>query len=129
MLKKNSALLFLTIYLFSATTTRELLKLPYEVDHYYQHNTQNKQIGIISFQNLLYNKGAASHVSRKDDNRLPFKSTHINTGGSFISLTPPLFIEISHKPDNQKNRGFQIPTHLHFFSRLQAAIWQPPRNC
>ena len=48
----------LTIYLFSFTEVKEVLKIPALIEHYQEHKSENKNISIIGFIALHYLSGS-----------------------------------------------------------------------
>lgn len=127
--EKITASLLLAIYLFSATATRELLKLPVLAEHYYDHRKENKNIGFVAFLIMHYYTEDGTDKDAEEDNQLPFKSAEHAATVSFISLTPPLSIEIVPNPESENNNSFGIRNDLFLPSQYLAAIWQPPRHC
>ena len=118
--------MWLVIYLLSATAFTELLRLPVLVTHYYHHKEINRNIGIILFLKQHYSSAKNNNNNSKEDNQLPFKSTH-TYAVNLISLPALISCEISTKKEWLKITSFYIPNHLQLPDKFAANIWQPPR--
>ena len=118
--------MLLVIYLLSANVFTELLKLPVLVTHYYHHKEINSNIGIILFLKLHYSCAKNNNNNSKEDNRLPFKSTH-TYAVNLISLPALILSETSTKKEWLEITSFYIPNHLQLPDKFGANIWQPPR--
>jgi hypothetical protein len=127
--KVIAAFFLLTIYMLSATASREILKLPLLAEHFYDHIEENRNTGLISFLVMHYYTEDGTDVDADEDNQLPFKSAEYPVSFSFISLTPPSITASLSKPDSENNQSFGMHTELFIPSQYLAAIWQPPRYC
>lgn len=125
--RKTASLLLLTIYLFSATNAKELIKLPLLVEHFYDHRAENKYIGLITFFIMHYSSEDGTDKDAKEDNQLPFKSAELATV-SVVSVTPPSFIKLF-TPEIEIKTSFNIGNDLLLPSQYLNKIWQPPRDC
>ncbi|MFN8362366.1 MAG: hypothetical protein U0T85_01475 [Cloacibacterium normanense] len=65
--------IFLTIYLFSFTEVKEVLKIPALIEHYQEHKSENKNISIIGFIALYYLSGSQKDSDYEKDMKLPLK--------------------------------------------------------
>lgn len=129
LIRKIAAFIFLSVYLFTATATMELFKLPALVSHYYDHRDENKFITISTFliQHYFYEDGTDKDA--EEDNKLPFKSLENANSVSLISLSPPNLLEYVHNTKEEINNLFGIYTNQFLPSQYLSAIWQPPRYC
>lgn len=127
--KKAIAIFFLIAYLFSATELNQLLKLPFMVRHFIEHNEKDKGVGLLNFLCLHYHDHGMKNAKDENDMKLPFKS-HENCVSSSLSVFIPAHFEgfvvkliaISEKE--------QIPYSEDFISSaFLSSIWQPPKSC
>jgi hypothetical protein len=128
-LKKLTAILFFTVYLFSATEAHQLLKLPIIFQHYKEHKEEDKNISFLYFLNMHYMHGSPVDDDYDRDMQLPFKST-----GDCLSSASPCFVPsvtdipvikavvITKKKNIAAQQSFLIAPYL-------SAIWQPPKFC
>lgn len=124
--KRIPAFILLAVYLFSATASREFLKLPVLVEHYLDHMEENKGIPFIGYLIQHYYTEDGTDNDAAEDNRLPFKSPESNTL-SFVSLKPPSLFISGDKAEMYFNGSFRIQDDRLRTSRYPDAIWQPPR--
>ena len=75
-MKRLAAIILFSIYVFGATEACQLLKLPFLVNHFIEHNSSNKKaISFIGFLKMHYSD---QHASTDDQHeRLPFKTVDI----------------------------------------------------
>lgn len=116
----------MVIYLLSATSFTELLKLPVLVTHYFHHKQFDSNIGVVRFLKLHYLSEKSNNNNSKEDSRLPFKSSHIIAVNP-ISLHGLISGEISSKKEWLEIIPFYIPDHLQLPDNFAVNIWQPPR--
>ena len=126
LIKRIPALILLVVYLFSATTSREFLKLPVLVEHYFDHMEENKSIAFVRYLIQHYYAEDGTDQDAAEDKRLPFKSPENNTL-SFVSLKPPCLFISADKDEMYFNKSFRIQDDRLRTSRYPDAIWQPPR--
>ena len=74
MLKKWISILFLSVYLLTATEFNELFKLPLLVEHFMQHNEGNKHVDFWEFLCIHYSNNNIKDADYDEDMKLPFKS-------------------------------------------------------
>ncbi len=126
--KKIPVFVLLAVYLFSASASREFLKLPVLVEHYLDHVEENKGIAFVAYLVQHYYTEDGTDMDTAEDNQLPFKSPQ-NTALSFVSLKPPGSFLIEDKAEMYCNRSFRIRDDRFLLSRFPNAVWQPPRDC
>lgn len=132
-MKKWSVIFLLTVYVFSSTEFSEILKTPFLISHYLEHQTVNSDIGFGEFLYIHYvnhpkgKKGFEGNDSEKDS-KLPFRShADCNSFASIyvmpdskLKLPEQIFIieqeEAKIFYSNQSLRSFYTPS-----------IWQPPK--
>ena len=120
-------------YLYTSSEFSEMLKIPFLVNHFSEHQSENKQLTFGQFLFVHYidhshelNEGRGKYDHDKDS-QLPFHS-HTDYTASFTYFSPTPAIRIISEPfiseveegkifyDNQSLRSFYTPS-----------IWQPPK--
>jgi len=126
--KKFLPILFLSIYLISATELSQLLKMPLLVQHYLEHKEENHSITIWQFLYMHYALENAKDTDIKDT-KLPFK-TSTNVAYS-IALGLPNKLDFDLKPKNPLTAVKKIFYYQSDFasSHFLSFIWQPPKAC
>lgn len=127
-MKRYIAISFLLVYLFSTTIVSELLKIPFLVEHFTEHKTENQSIGFLDFMVLHYMSGAVADADHEKDMKLPFKT--VNLFSSSVSIGIPqqcnfIVLSIFQQPKNQNTNNYYAPTFVS--TSYLNAIWQPPQ--
>jgi hypothetical protein len=99
-LKKAFAIFLVSLYIFSFTETRELLKLPAFIEHYKEHKAENKTT-LLGFITLHYLNGSQKDADYAKDMKLPFKTHDFSCYNLAIQDLPKIF-------------EFNIPLLKHF---------------
>lgn len=128
-MKKLTAILFISIYLFSTTEASQLLKLPLIFLHYAEHSEEDKSISFFEFLDMHYMHGSPKDKDYDRDMQLPFK-----TSNDCISSISPAFVpsmtEISvDKPVELPEEKNGFPADQFILSSCLSSIWQPPKSC
>ncbi len=121
---------FLTIFCFSVIVTagtqlHQLLKLPVFVQHFQEHQKEDKNISLLRFVIIHYFSGNPKDNDYNRDMQLPFKTTECSSLITIaVVLLPAVTAErpeffISNSYPALKNNTF-LPSHL-------SDIWQPPK--
>lgn len=126
-MKRISAILFLTIYLFSTTELYQFAKIPMLVSHYIDHRQENKEMGLLEFISIHYLDGTKLDHDYESDMQLPFKS-HDN----FVIFTMPAVVSESIASIEMQVTYIEDRRSPLFSDDFQAtpfyaSIWQPPR--
>lgn len=124
-MRKSLLIVLATIYLFTGTEFKQLLKIPILIEHYYEHIDQNKDLSLAQFITIHYLYGIVYDNDVARDMELPFKtcdhtclsivSTEIAFNltyeiyPSFFIFTQPLF------DDSKPKSDFNTP------------VWHPPQ--
>ena len=87
-MKRHFSIFILTIYLFSFTEVKEVLKIPALIEHYQEHKSENKNISIIGFIALHYLSGSQKDSDYEKDMKLPFKAHEISSVSFAIQDLP-----------------------------------------
>jgi hypothetical protein len=82
-MKRFAAYLFCTLYLLSTTESYQLLKIPIIVEHFHQHQKNNKDITLLEFIDIHYMHGSPVDDDYEQDMHLPFKRVNHN-----VNMTP-----------------------------------------
>ena len=126
-MKRNLAILLLGVYLFGVTPMGELLKIPYMVEHYYEHKSLDKDLDVLGFLAIHYGDCHKIYSDFAKDMKLPFKCQDANYSIQLAYFTPISPIEIIECPLAKIVRDQFIPYALSFKNNNFAKIWQPPR--
>jgi hypothetical protein len=128
-LKKIISILFLAVYVLSATEAHQLLKLPFIFQHYSDHRQGNSSITFMQFLDMHYMHGSPKDKDYQDDMKLPFKSMDNCTAAfspAFVPTANPVseikIVELTKVKGTLLKPNF-IP------SAYLSSIWQPPRSC
>jgi hypothetical protein len=127
-LKKITAILFLSIYLFSATGLNELLEINILVQHFYETKKNDNTVTFLHFLAMHY---ITDDLNDKDDDRdkqLPFKSIE-----TFISNS--VLIYIPHQDTTSlgaqsfaiTERIFLITKDVFVLPIYHIPVWHPPK--
>lgn len=127
-MKKTIAILFISLYVFSATELNQFFKLPILFEHFSEHKTENKNITFLQFLKIHYQGNQIPDDDDFKDKRLPFKS-HGNSFSTQIFAVLPAFTEIEIPVFSDNNKSVTIHKNQ-FIPTLQLeSIWQPPKSC
>ncbi len=103
--------------------------MPILVDHYFDHNEENKNTTLISFLYAHYCIEDGTDIDAAEDKELPFKSTDQINNIHFSSLTPPFISYCIQKTFRLKIENHIDRDETHLPNQYLDAIWQPPRFC
>jgi hypothetical protein len=123
------AIFLLLVYAQPAGAVRELFKLPLLVEHYFDHQEENKKMGLASFLLSHYYTEDGTDYDADEDSRLPFKSSDQLSSGGSIAVSPPVSSDMITRPDLSPVRNYEIMDDENIPSDHLDAIWQPPRHC
>ena len=127
MLKKWISILFLSVYLLTATEFNELFKLPLLVEHFMQHNEGNKHIDFWEFLCNHYSTNAIKDSDYDEDMKLPFKSqSHFEKNNTINSICFDLSVETNNLPSFKVNNFVNTSEQFNNNSSINS-IWQPPK--
>jgi hypothetical protein len=125
--KKVTACIFLSIYLFSVTELRQLIKFPLLVQHYLEHKAENKSLTLLEFLRIHYHDETIMDADYAKDMQLPFKSHDACHCISFNAHTFQLFATVIEKPVRILPVKHIICNDVFINSVYLSAVWQPPR--
>jgi hypothetical protein len=122
--KRIAALIILGVYLLSATAFSEVLKLPFLLKHFKEHQASDPAMGIADFLSMHYFHDDGNDSDNEEERKLPFMSEESSsTNDISISHSKALSFTYSYNhisPPKEKN--------LFFCSAFAFRIWQPPRR-
>ncbi|MGY3214217.1 hypothetical protein [Mucilaginibacter sp. HD30] len=128
-MKKFTAILILTAYLFSTTELHQLLKLPVVFQHYYEHKQLNKDISFLGFLDMHYMHGSPLSNDYAEDMQLPFKTIDKCLSAGMAVIVPQNINIAVHQPVKLKKRQRFIMQDEFMPSSYLSRIWQPPKAC
>jgi hypothetical protein len=128
-LKKNIAILFLSVYLVSTTEIHQLLKLPFLVEHYFEHRDMNKSLTLGQFLTMHYSGQDIKYADEEKDMKLPFKTNDGCINASIAPFIPAVHLIAVPKTGHTIPRCFTLYKEKNNHSFYLASIWQPPRHC
>lgn len=126
-MKKTFTIVIIIIYLFSYTEARELLKLPFLIEHFLEHKTKDNSMSLAGFMHNHYLHLHDHDGDSEKDNNLPFKS-HNNCASIFSSTFYPLQHQIFQFKEHVTDLTASNTNTLNFkYSSFSSSIWQPPK--
>ncbi len=128
-MKKFTAILILTAYLFSTTELHQLLKLPVVFEHYYEHKQLNKDISFLDFLDMHYMHGSPLSSDYAEDMQLPFKTIDKCLCTTIPVIVPQNINIAVHQPVQLKKKLRFIMLDEFMPSSCLSRIWQPPKSC
>ncbi len=126
-MKNITTILFLALYLLSATEAHQLLKIPVVFQHLNEHKKEDKNISLLQFLAMHYLHGSPKDKDYDRDMQLPFKTA----GDCVATVTPafvPVSVELSIEPPVilSSREDFTRPDQF-ILSAYRSTIWQPPK--
>ena len=126
-MKPLAAAILLSIYLFGATEACQLLKVPFLINHFLEHNASKKNaISFISFLKLHYSDRDAGNTDGHQHSKLPFKTVDVCciAGHTVIPASEICFQLAEYHPVAITYANYQTGDHL--LTRT-GDIFQPPK--
>lgn len=127
-MKRFTGILLLSLHVLAFTECRQLLRIPYLMQHFQQHCAADPGMNIAVFIKIHYFEPLAVTDDFKQDQQLPFRSVDCHLLNTTVYLNepvsynvpPPLIVPVRFYNYNETNKP-----------QLAAlAIFQPPRpNC
>ena len=126
-MRKSATILVIIIYLFSYTEARELLKLPFFIEHFAEHKKIDEKLSLADFIHNHYLHLHDHDSDTEKDNNLPFKSHN-----SCASIYASTFCQTQHQIFQFKQHVTDLTSSngnvLSFkYSSFPSSIWQPPK--
>ena len=113
----------------STTELHQLMKLPFMVEHYFEHKNKNNSLTFFEFLIRHYSNVTVLDEDYSKDMKLPFKS---NQGCTDITIKAPVanpFNTVLLKPINIGSKTFTLYNDMFLPSFFLPNIWQPPKSC
>ena len=127
-MKRIFSILFIFIYLFSVLEIQEYFKVPALIEHYTEHQQEDKTMTLWKFLCMHYAHGDVKDADYEKDMKLPFKSLENCNFASIFTLLPENkfiidspFVPISSRTITKFSKQFLSISTLN-------SIWQPPKN-
>jgi len=77
-MKKVLTILTCFLFLITATEVHQLFRLPFLLEHYRHHRSEDPSLSLFSFLKIHYTDSHPDDQDENEDNRLPFKDGNIN---------------------------------------------------
>ena len=127
-MKRFGAILFLLLYLYAGTESKQLIKVLFLVDHYTEHKATTKNISFFEFLYMHYAGDDHNNNDNDRDMQLPFKSFDNSAFLSSVDL-PPCTGNPHFRVDMITELYSSDPVNAALPSSLPDSIWQPPKSC
>lgn len=128
-MKKLIAILFLSVYVVSATELHEFLKLPELVEHFMEHKSENHKTTLIEFLTMHYSSPSSGVAHNTDDTDLPFKSHHDCGNVNYIAFMSFEMFQLDVKTTPIESKSYNTYSSEFISSAYLSSIWQPPKSC
>lgn len=126
--KKASAILFLTIYLLSANGINELLKVNVLIQHFYETKKEDSSVTFFHFLFMHYITDDLNDNDNSRDKQLPFKSAEACVANSPVLYMPGKNFQLLPSYAYPLNtRNFVIKKDSFVLPGYHAFIWHPPK--
>ncbi len=130
-MKNKLSILFLIVYLFTATSFLELLKIPILIEHYVEHKNTDKNLSFIGFMVIHYFSKTVIDQDYEKDKKLPFKSDNTcnNCNVSHVYISQYNKVDIQDFFNETTLNTYYFIKDDFSISRCHNNIWQPPKYC
>lgn len=126
-MKRLICILLMVSYLSGSIELSQWLKIPFLIDHYFEHKSASVSLSFFDFLNLHYISNTDNAPDAEKDKHLPFKShdecAHITVASA---ITQPYFnlkFTLRHCGKN----SYSIPKSDSWVNEYLSSIWQPPK--
>lgn len=127
-MRKYFIIVILVSYLSSSTQLIEVLKLPFLIEHYFEHKAENKNLTFLQYLKLHYAE-TKHYAQDHKEKQLPFK-TIPQAAFNVVAINKTDFVEsINYNfPSTNfiKHTAHYCSKYISFYT---ANIWQPPKVC
>lgn len=125
--KRLTAILLMSIYMFSFVEFHQFLRIPVLIQHFVEHQQQDPSISFMAFLKLHYVGEIVVDGDYQRDNELPFRETDCCVITNTISCEcPNTIIEIATNTEEINNEFVLNDEDNHSLISV-ADIFQPPR--
>jgi hypothetical protein len=125
-LKKITAILFVSVYLFSYTELHQLVKIPLLVEHFREHRQEDKNISIWAFLKIHYLEKMVKDSDFDKDQQLPLRDADCNSMAA-TSICDFNLSAMELVTPNQLPRQFTVYREENKPQFASFDIFQPPR--
>ena len=125
-MKKITTIFLLSIYLFSATDLKELLKINALTNHFEETKLIDNSLSFFSFLIMHYITDDGNSKDNSTDAKLPFKSHEVYSLVSLVSV-PNQFISLAINAFPIIKNDFFVEDDLLIFTNYCALVWHPPQ--
>lgn len=128
-MKKFFAISMLFVYLFSTTEMHQLVKLPFLLEHFKEHQQNNKSLSFFDFLEIHYFNEGSNHQKSHEKSNLPFKNFQDNHPNFVFNLPNNIdaFVSKPTLPNFFQKSAFSY--QINITSKFKISIWQPPKIC
>ena len=105
----------------------QLLKIPMLIEHYFDHQEENKDLTLFQYLNLHYRNAHPKDADYAKDQRLPFKA-HSDCASAISAnyiLTETFTLA---SPDIETEPKKEVYNNEFLINILLSKIWQPPKQ-
>ncbi|MEX6690912.1 hypothetical protein QTN47_25610 [Danxiaibacter flavus] len=124
-MRKAASILFFILYLVSTSQLVELLKIPVLVEHFQEHQKENKSITILQFLDEHYMHGCPRDADYDRDMQLPFKLP-VHPVLASVSYTLPVPLAVTPEIAIGETRIDYPKISSRYSYEHLSSIWQPP---
>jgi hypothetical protein len=127
--KKVTAILFLSVYLFSATGFGELFKINALIQHFYETNNIGKHVGFLHFLVMHYVTDDLNDTDNDRDRQLPFKSPETYFSNTTSLYTPFQFVQTSLTAQSFtiNKADLLVAKDCIVIADFKMPVWHPPQ--
>ncbi len=114
------------VFITSFTEMYQFFKLPFLIEHYYEHKEQNDAMPLFSFlvNHYCYNKFDKDF---DDDMKLPFKSHECLTNSTILTMDTSQCGCLSLKLFHIQSISYHHFDESFILTSFLPNIWQPPK--
>ncbi|MEO6683403.1 MAG: hypothetical protein ABIN48_11340 [Ginsengibacter sp.] len=106
----------------------QLLKMPLLVEHYFDHQEENKDLTLLQFLNMHYTNPHPVDKNHEKDMQLPFKSHSDCSSAISVNYIVSESILLD-RPETEIIRKRAVFKNQFLVDPLLTKILQPPRPC
>ena len=126
-MKRIAAIILLSVYLFSATDAKELLKMDAVFEHFNETKQNNKTVSFLNFLVMHYITDDHNDKDNNRDMQLPFKSPDTCIANSSLVSLDNQFASFTFNSYPVNEQDFLIADQAFVISNFQALVWHPPQ--
>ncbi len=125
-MKQYLGIFFLSVYLISFAEFHQLLRIPFLVQHFQQHQGMDPKLSFTDFLKMHYLGPVEITDDFQQDQQLPFRNTSCHTGGNFSICSLQMVTFSLKEPETPEAEYFNFnETSSSLCSAFD--IFQPPR--